>query len=67
MSVVKVIELIGESEKSWEHATKEAVEQASKSIKGIKSVWVKDQSCEVKDGKIDKFRVTCKISFKVKD
>jgi flavin-binding protein dodecin len=65
MAIMKVIEIMGESGKSWEDATQNAVATAAKSVHGIKSVWVKDHGCKVKDGKIDEYRVTCKISFEV--
>ena len=47
MSVLKVIELMADSGKSWEDAAQMAVNKASKSLKGIKSVWVKDLSATV--------------------
>jgi dodecin len=66
MAVMKVIELMAESSKSWEDAAQVAVAKASKSLKGIKSVWVQDQSAMVdKSGKITSYRVTCKVSFEV--
>ncbi len=65
MSVMKVIEIMGDSEKSWEHAAEEAVTEAAKSVKNIRSVWVQDQSATVENGKIKRYRVTCKITFKV--
>jgi len=65
MPVMKVIEIMGDSDKGWEDAAREAVEEASKSVKHIRSVWVQDQSVTVKDGKLDRFRVTCKITFEV--
>ena len=65
MSVLKIIEIMGESSKSWEAAAEEAVSEAARSVKNIRSVWVKDQSATVKDGKLDKYRVTCKITFAV--
>ncbi|HNX78920.1 MAG TPA: dodecin family protein [Prolixibacteraceae bacterium] len=67
MSVLKVIELMASSEKSWEDAVKNAVETAGKTLKGIRSVWIQDQSAVVKDGKIAEFRVNCKITFEVFD
>ena len=67
MSVMKVIEIMGDSDKSWEAAAEEAVTEASKGVKHIRSVWVQDQSATVKDGKIDRYRVTCKITFEVED
>jgi flavin-binding protein dodecin len=66
MSVVKVIEIMSDSPKSWEDATKGGIEKASKSVKGIASAWVKDQSVKVEDGKVTSYRVTLKVSFEVK-
>lgn len=66
MAVLKVIEVLANSEKSWEDATKKAVAHASKSIKHIKSVYVQDQSASVDDGEVTDFRVNVKITFEVK-
>ena len=67
MAVNKVIELMSESNKSWEDATQKAVDKASKSLKGIRSVWVQDMSAKVDaKGKLETFRVTCKVAFEVK-
>ena len=63
--VLKVIELMAGSEKSWEDATRKEIEKASKSVNNIKSVWVKDQTVTVKDNKVLEFRVNVKISFSV--
>lgn len=45
MKVLKVIEVLAESSKSWEDATRNAVKEASKTVKNIRSVYIKDQSC----------------------
>ncbi|MGB5204896.1 dodecin family protein [Eudoraea sp.] len=66
MSVLKVIELLANSNESWEDAAKNAVAHASKSVNNIRSVYVSDQSATVKDGKIDDYRVNVKITFEVK-
>lgn len=65
MAVLKVIEILANSNKSWEEATDKAVTQASKSIKNIRSVYVNEQSATVKDGKVDEYRVNVKITFEV--
>jgi len=65
MAVLKVIEVLANSEKSWEDATSKAVAQAAKSVKNIKSVYVNEQSATVKDGKVDDYRVNVKITFEV--
>lgn len=65
MAVLKVIELLSNSDISWEEATKKAVKHASKSLKNIRSVYVQDQSASVKDGEVIDFRVNVKITFEV--
>ena len=63
--VVKVIEIIGESDVSWEEAAKNGVEEASKSVRGITGVDVVNLTAKVEDGKIVKYKATCKIAFTV--
>ena len=65
MSVLKVIELLASSKKSWEDATRVAVETAGKTVKGIKSVYVQDMSAVVKNNKIIEYRVNAKVTFEV--
>ncbi|MGX1928786.1 MULTISPECIES: dodecin family protein [Flagellimonas] len=66
MAVLKVIEVLANSDESWEQAAKNALDQASKSVKNIRSVYINEQSASVKDGKIDDYRVNVKITFEVK-
>ncbi|AZJ34694.1 dodecin family protein [Tenacibaculum singaporense] len=66
MAVMKVIEILANSEKSWEDATRKAIKEASKSVKGIKSAFVQSQSVVVNDDEITEFRVNLKITFEVK-
>ena len=65
MSVLKVIEIMASSPVGWEDAVKDAVNTAAKTVKGIKSVYVQDQSAVVKDNQVTEFRVTCKITFEL--
>jgi len=65
MSVMKVIEVMADSSKSWEDATRNAIARASKSVDNIASAWVKDQSVGVDGDKVTKYRVTLKVSFEV--
>lgn len=67
MAVLKVIELLSNSEKSWEDAAAKGVKHAAKSLKGIKSAFVQSQSCVIEDGEIQEFRVNLKITFEVRD
>lgn len=65
-SVHKTVEIMAESDKGWSEAAQKVVEQASETVDKIKSIWVKDQTASVKDGKIDRYRVNCKVTFEVK-
>lgn len=65
MSVVKVVELLAQSETSWEDATKMALAEASKTIRDIKSVYVKDFQAIVENDQITQYRVNVKVSFAV--
>jgi flavin-binding protein dodecin len=65
MAVLKVIEVLASSEKSWEDATQKAVDQAAKSLKHIRSVYVQEQSAQVKGGKVVAYRVNLKLSFDI--
>ncbi|HEU4554026.1 MAG TPA: dodecin family protein [Chitinophaga sp.] len=65
MSIVKVIEIIASSEKSFDDAVVNAVAEVSKTIHNIDSVFVKDMKVHVKDGKIASYGVICKVSFRI--
>ena len=67
MSVAKVIEILAESEKGWEDAAKNAVAEASESVRDIRNVYVKDMQAIVENNRITKYRVNVKITFVVKD
>jgi flavin-binding protein dodecin len=63
--IIKVIELVGSSEKSFSDAVKTAVSQASQTIRGINGVDVVSTQASVSDGEISEYRATVKIAFPV--
>ena len=65
MTAVKIIELIGSSPNNWEDAVKNALTEAAKTVKNIKSVYVKSCKAEVENNKIAEFRAVVKIAFVV--
>lgn len=67
MAVVKVIELLAESEKGWEEAAQVALQEAAKTIKNIKSIYIKEMQAVVNDNQITAYRVNVKISFVVEE
>ena len=64
MSVAKVVEILAEGD-SIQAAIEDAVVEAGKTIKNIRSVYVQDIQALVKDQAITRYRVNCKISFQV--
>jgi flavin-binding protein dodecin len=63
--VVKIIELVGESPKSWDEAIRHLVEEAQKSLRGVTRIGVEEFDVRMKDDKIDVFRVRTKVSFRI--
>jgi len=67
MSMLKVIEVLAESDKGFEDAAQNAVTQASQSVRNVKSVYIKDMNAAVENGHITSYRVNAKISFLLDD
>ena len=64
-SIVKVLEVIAQSDKSFDDAAQQAVREASKSVRGIKSIWIDNFSGVVEGDRIVEYRVNAKLSFMV--
>tara|TARA_B100001123_G_scaffold424867_1_gene536988 strand:- start:90 stop:353 length:264 start_codon:yes stop_codon:yes gene_type:complete len=62
---IKVIELIGISDESFDDAVRQAVTKAADSISGITGVEVQSMNAGVIDGSIVQYRVAVKIAFAV--
>ncbi|BAU47707.1 hypothetical protein SVA_1132 [Sulfurifustis variabilis] len=65
MAIVKVIEVLAQSDKSWEDAAHSALQEASKTVRNIKSIYVKELQAKVENNRISEYRVNAKISFVV--
>ena len=65
MAIVKIIELVGSSPRSWEDAVQHAVKEASKSIRGITRVGVKEMDVKTDGAKVTEFRARVEISFRL--
>jgi len=62
---VKVIEIIGISSKSFDDAVAQALDKASKSVKGITGFEITKHMASVEDGKIKQYKVNVKLAFPV--
>lgn len=65
MSIIKVIEVIASSDKSFDDATRNAVKEASQSVKNIHSIYIKEMKAHVDNNEISSFGVNALISFEV--
>jgi flavin-binding protein dodecin len=63
VAIVKVIEVLAESEKGWDDAARRAVAEASKTVRNIRSVYIEQMQAMVEGDQIRQFRVNAKISF----
>lgn len=63
MSVAKHIEISAESSKSFEDAIQKGITKAGKTVKGIRSAWVKDQQVTVENDQVTSYRVNMKVTF----
>lgn len=67
MSVAKHIEITADSSKSFEHAIQDGITRAGKTVKGIRSAWIKDQMVLVDDDEVTTYRVNMKVTFVLDD
>lgn len=65
MSVVKIIDLVGESPNSWEEATKNVIAEAQKTLRGITRIGIKEFDVRMNEDKVDAFRVRAEVSFRI--
>lgn len=63
MTMLKVVEILAESPNSWEEAAQNAVRQASESLRGVASIYIKDFEAKVENDRIVSYRINAKVTF----
>jgi flavin-binding protein dodecin len=63
MAVVKLIELLGESEQGWEDATRQVAAEATKTLHGVTSLYIQEFQATVENDRMKTFRANAKVSF----
>ena len=63
--IVKVIEVMSESPKNWEEAAQNVVSEASKTLRNIRSIYIKEFTAAVDNDKIISYRVNAKVTFEM--
>ncbi|HEY6066655.1 MAG TPA: dodecin family protein [Thermoanaerobaculia bacterium] len=67
MSVAKIIELVVSSKNGWEDAVRAGVEEAARTVRGIRGVDVRDWTARVENNKIVEYKANLKIAFSVEE
>ena len=65
MAMLKVVEVLAESSQSWEDATKQAVDEATRTLRNVRSIDIENMQATIKDGRIDRYRINAKITFEL--
>lgn len=64
-NVLKVIEVLAESDQGWEDAAQKAVDKAKESLHGIRSIYIENFEAKVEDGRITSYRINAKVTFQL--
>ena len=63
MSVARVTEISSRSSQSFENAINEGIDRANKTLRNVRSAWIKEQSVDIEDGGIVAYRVNMLVTF----
>lgn len=67
MSVARVTEISSTSEKSFEDAIQQGIARATKTLRNVRSAWIKEQEVEIEGERITSYKVNMLISFVLDD
>ncbi len=67
MSIARVTEISATSKKSFDDAVENGIDRAGKTLRNVKSAWIKEQSVAVEDGKISHYQVNMMVTFVLDD
>jgi hypothetical protein len=67
MSVAKVSEISSTSPKGFEDAVQQGLARASKTLRNVKSAWIKEQRVVVTDGRVSEYQVNMMVTFVLDD
>jgi flavin-binding protein dodecin len=67
MSIARITEISSTSKKSFEDAIQSAVARATKTLRNVRSAWVKEQQIQIEDGKIAEYQVNLMVTFVLDD
>ena len=65
MSVAKVIEIVSNSQTSFEDAIEQGLAEAASTVRGISGLEVTSWTADVENNRITRYKVTLHVAFKV--
>ncbi len=63
MSVARVTEISSTSSKSFEDAIQQGLSRATKTLRNVKSAWIKDQNVMMENDKVKEYKVNMEVTF----
>ncbi len=63
MSVARVSELSVSSNKSFEDAIQQGIERATKTLRNVRSAWIKEQRVSIENDRVSEYQVNMLITF----
>ena len=67
MAVARVTEISSTSSKSFEDAVQQGVARATKTLRNVRSAWIKEQRVDIRDGAIAEYQVNMMVTFIIDD
>ena len=67
MAVARVTEISSTSSKSFEDAIQQGVLRATKTLRNVRSAWIKEQRVDIRDGAIAEYQVNMMVTFILDD
>lgn len=67
MSIARITEISSTSSKSFEDAVQQGIARATKTLRNVRSAWIKEQQVRVENGKINQYQVNLMVTFVLED
>ena len=67
MSVARVVEISSTSPESFENAIQQGITRATKTLRNVRSAWVKEQEVQVQGDEITAYKVNLMVTFVLED
>ncbi|MFA9432228.1 dodecin family protein [Egicoccus sp. AB-alg2] len=67
MSVARVTEISAKSDTSFEDAINQGIERATRTLRNVRSAWIKEQRVTIDDGSVSSYQVNMMITFELED